>query len=103
MQGGALVLFALFALLLAGIYLAIRRQWFAPARTAAIGVIGAMVLMTLVSFAQGNSPVQAIVVGVLLGGLFGGATLAGAWYFQSSELRARPAPADDLSSHEDAE
>gem|GEM_PF-968121 len=88
MQGMALILFALFALLLAGIYLGIRRRWFAPGKTAAIGVIVAMVLMTLVAFAQGNSPVQAVVVGVVLGGLFGGATLAGAWYFQSQELRA---------------
>ncbi len=98
MQGFALVLFALFALLLAGIYLAIRRQWFPPGKTASIGVVAAMIVMTLVGFAQGNSPVQAVIVGIVLGGLFGGATLAGAWYFQSHELRANVD-----SSYEDAQ
>lgn len=103
MQGFALILFALFALLLAGIYLAIRRHWFAPGKTAAVGVITAMIVMTLVSFAQGNAPVQAIIVGVLVGGMFGGATLAGAWYFHSQELRAQTgSPEDQLPPTDDA-
>ena len=82
------LIFVVFAALLAGIYLSIRRQWFPPAITAGIGVVLSMVLMTLFSLAQHNLPVQAIIVGILLGGLFSGATLAAAWYFHSNEMRA---------------
>lgn len=89
MQGLAWVFFALFALVLAGMYLGIRRAWAAPGTVAGLGMVLSIVLMSLISFAQANMPAQAIIVGVLLGGLFGGATLAVAWYFQSHEMRAR--------------
>ncbi|MBL8153587.1 MAG: hypothetical protein JNM70_05325 [Anaerolineae bacterium] len=89
MQGGALILFVVFALVLVGIYMAIRRGWFPPGITATVGVIVCMILMVLISLAQQNSALQAVVVGVLLGGVFSGATLAAAWYFHGQELRAR--------------
>ena len=82
------IIFVVFAVLLAGIYLSIRRQWLSPALTAGLGVVASMFTMTLFSLAQGNVPVQAIIVGILLGGLFSGATLAIAWYFHSNEMRA---------------
>jgi hypothetical protein len=82
------IIFVVFALILAGIYLSIRRQWFAPGLTAGLGVVASMFLMTLFSLAQNNVPIQAIIVGILLGGLFSGATLAAAWYFHSNEMRA---------------
>ena len=82
------IIFVVFALILAGIYLSIRRQWFAPGLTAGLGVVASMILMTLFSLAQNNMPIQAIIVGILLGGLFSGATLAAAWYFHSNEMRA---------------
>jgi ABC-type uncharacterized transport system permease subunit len=83
------MIFVVFALMLAGIYLSIRRQWFSPGLTAGVGVVLSMILMTLFSLAQNNVPIQAIIVGILLGGLFSGATLAAAWYFHSNEMRAR--------------
>lgn len=82
------LLFVGFALVLAGIYLSIRRQWLPPGITAGIGVVLSMLLMTLFSLAQNNILVQAVIVGILLGGLFSGATLAAAWYFHSNEMRA---------------
>src|SRR6185503_3829286 len=94
------VIFVVFALMLAGIYLSIRRQWFAPGLTAAVGVVLSMILMTLFSLAQNNLPIQAIIVGILLGGRFGGATLAAAWYFQNNEMRARYANGE-VSQQED--
>ncbi|MBZ0282202.1 MAG: hypothetical protein K8L97_15785 [Anaerolineae bacterium] len=89
MQGFALLLFAVFALVLAGTYLSIRREWFKPGITAAVSIVLSMILMTLVSLAQNNLAIQAIIVGVLVGGLFSSATLAVAWYFHRNELRAR--------------
>jgi hypothetical protein len=83
------LIFVAFAFVLAGIYLSIRRQWFAPGLTSGVGVVLSMFMMTLFSLAQNNVPVQAIIVGILLGGLFSGATLAAAWYFHSNEMRAR--------------
>lgn len=94
MQSGALILFAVFALVLVGIYLSIRRGWFPPGITATVGVVLSMILMVLISLAQQNMPLQAVVVGVLLGGVFSGATLAAAWYFHGQELRARYQNAD---------
>lgn len=100
MQGIAWVLFVVFALVLAGMYLAIRRAWVAPGLAAGAGVALSIILMIMISLAQNNFPLHAIIVGILVGGLFSGATLAVAWYFHSSELRSRYAehemnPADE--------
>jgi len=89
MQGSALIFFALFALVLAGMYLGIRRSWASPGIVAGFGVLLSIIFMVLMSLAQGNSVVQAVLVGILVGGLFSGATLAVAWYFHSNEMRAR--------------
>ncbi len=89
MQGSAMVFFALLALILLLTYLAVRREWFAPAATAAVSVIASVIAMTLVSLAQGNSVLQAVIVGIVVGAVFSGATLGIAWHFHSAELRAR--------------
>ena len=100
MQGSALLLFVIFALVLAGMYLSIRRGWFAPGATAAIGVILSMIIMVMISLAQNNLPIQAVIVGVILGGIFSGVTLAAAWYFHSQELRARFAQGESIPQDE---
>lgn len=100
MQGTAFIFFALFALVLLGMYLAIRRQWAAPGMVAGAGVLLSIVFMTLMSLSQGNAVLQAVVVGILLGGLFGGATLAIAWYFHSSEMRAKYAQTETYQQSE---
>ncbi|GIL08751.1 MAG: hypothetical protein BroJett033_2620 [Chloroflexota bacterium] len=89
MQGSALIFFALLAAILLLTYVAIRREWFAPTGTAAASVIASVVAMTLVSLAQGNGVLQAVVVGIVVGALFSGVTLGIAWYFHSAELRRR--------------
>ena len=89
MQGSALIFYVIFAVILVITYMAIRREWAAPGLVAGAGMIGSIVAMMLVSLAQGNSIIQAIIVGLLVGGIFAGATLAVAWYFHSNELRAR--------------
>lgn len=87
LQGMGLLLFVVFALALLGMYLAIRRNWVAPVVSTGVGIALSIILMTLISFSQGNPPIQAIIVGLVVGGLFGGATLAVAWYFQAQALR----------------
>lgn len=94
MQSGALILFVAFAFVLVGTYLSIRRAWFPPGITATVSIVLSMILMVLISLAQQNMPLQAVVVGVLLGGVFSGATLAAAWYFHGQEHRARYQNAD---------
>jgi ABC-type Fe3+-siderophore transport system permease subunit len=100
MQGSALLLFVIFALVLAAMYLSIRRAWFAPGATAAIGVVLSIIIMVMISLAQNNLPIQAVIVGVILGGIFSGVTLAAAWYFHSQELRARFAQGESISQDE---
>lgn len=87
MQGMAWIFFVLMALVLLLAYLAIRRQWFAPGITSAAAVIVTIILMVLTSLGQGNSIIQAVVVGIVVGGMFSGATLGVAWYFHSNEHR----------------
>lgn len=89
MQGLAGVFFALLVVVLFVTYYAIRREWFAPGTTAGVGIIASIILMTLTALGQGNSALQAVVVGVVVGGLFGGATIAIAWYFHSQEMQQR--------------
>ena len=100
MQGSAFILFVIFALVLLGMYISIRRTWFPPGVTAAVGVVASMIVMVMISLAQDNLPLQAVVVGVLLGGIFSGATLAAAWYFHSQDLRSRYADSDITSQEQ---
>ncbi|MCU0511487.1 MAG: hypothetical protein MUE40_02850 [Anaerolineae bacterium] len=91
----ALIFFALFAGVIVGIYLTIRRRAAAPGLIAAGGMVGSVLTMTLFSLAQNNLVVHALLVGLLVGGGFAALTMALAWYFLSNELRAgekRPNP-----------
>jgi hypothetical protein len=84
------IFFAAFGIVLIAMYLAIRRRWAAPTLVAALGVFASILLITLMSLAQGNVIYQAIFVGLLVGGLFSAGTLAMAWYFTSHDQRAAP-------------
>jgi ABC-type Fe3+-siderophore transport system permease subunit len=89
MHGSALIFFFLFVVVLVMTYLAIRRQWAGPVTVSVSSVIASVLTMALFSLAQGNSPIHAILVGVVVGTVFSGALLAIAWYFHSGELRAQ--------------
>jgi hypothetical protein len=83
------ILYLVFAVILFGMYLAIRRQWAPPGMVAGLGIVTSIACMILISLTQGNMAVQAVVVGILVGLLFSLATLAAAWYFHTKELRAK--------------
>lgn len=99
MQGMAWIFFILLALALLLAYLAIRREWFPPLWVALATVVASIVLMVLTSLGQGNSPIQAVVVGIVVGGMFSGATLGIAWYFHSHELQQRYADEQDYQDY----
>jgi hypothetical protein len=90
----AYIFFLLFAAVIVGTYLSIRREWVAPNITAGVSVVLSIISMILMSLAQANPVYLAVIVGILVGGLFSGATLAIAWYFHGNELRARQANAE---------
>lgn len=92
------VFFAIFAAILVWAYLAIRRRWAKPSFVAAAGVIGSIISMLLMSVSQGNTALHAIVVGLVVGGLFSGIVLAIAWYFQVKEMRAQYGGPGDLDA-----
>lgn len=94
MGGGFLFFFLLFAIVIVGTYLSIRREWVAPNVTAGVSVVASVITVILMSLAQENPLYFAIIAGILVGGLFSGATLAVAWYFHSNELRARQIQAE---------
>lgn len=83
------LLYLLFALILFGMYLSIRRELVPPGLTAGLGIVTSVACMILISLSQGNSALQAVIVGILVGVIFSVAVLAIAWYFQSTELRKR--------------
>lgn len=83
----AFIFFALFAVVLVGVYLSIRRRLAPPGVVAAAGVLGSVITMTLFSLAQANLLAHALLVGLLVGGGFAAGILAMAWYFLANELR----------------
>ena len=92
MSGQALIFFVLFALTLVGTYLGVRRGW-APTRAiAALGAVLSILTMVLFSLGQENTLLQALIVGVLLGGVFTAATVAVATFFRNAERQPRPKP-----------
>lgn len=88
MYNFSFVFFVIFVLIVLGVYLSIRRRWVAPSLTAVLGLVGGILAMMLFALAQGNIFLQALVVGVLLGGSMIIATLAIAMYFQGNEVRS---------------
>ncbi|GAB4525385.1 MAG: hypothetical protein OHK0046_41170 [Anaerolineae bacterium] len=97
----AFIFFFLFALILVGMYIVVRRQLAEPLLVGVGGVLGSIITMGLFMGARGVGIVQAVILGVLLGTLFAGVTLAVAWYFQSGEIRARQAQSEPYLSPED--
>jgi O-antigen/teichoic acid export membrane protein len=83
------IFYGIFALILVGMYLGIRRGWGQPGFVAAAGIVGSVISMLLMSIAQGNAVLHAVVVGLVVGGLFSGVTLAIAWYFHTRDTQAR--------------
>jgi hypothetical protein len=96
-NGMSWLFFVLFAFILVLMYLAVRRRWGSPGMASGVGVLASILSMVFMALSQGNSIFQAVVVGILLGGLFSGATLAVAWYFHSSDPKARAAAASQAS------
>ncbi len=88
-SGFSFVFYLIFCLILIWMYMAIRRQWAAPAFVAAVGIIGTVISMLLLSVSQGNNALHAIVVGLVLGVLFSAATVLVARYFNLKQGYAR--------------
>lgn len=88
MQPTALIFFFAFTLVIVVMYLALRRAWASPTIIGGVGILAAVITMTLTLMSQPNvSPQQGIILGVGIGLAFGVAVLAVAWYFQSSQTR----------------
>jgi O-antigen/teichoic acid export membrane protein len=83
------VFYAIFAVILVGMYLGIRRGWGQPGFVAAVGIVGSVISMLLMSLSQGNAALHAVAVGLVVGGLFSGVTLAIAWYFHTRDIQAQ--------------
>jgi Na+-translocating ferredoxin:NAD+ oxidoreductase RnfA subunit len=77
--------FIAFALVLVGMYRAIRRRWAAPGIVALVGGILSIAAMMLMALAQGDGLMQAVVVGIGVGGGFSIVMLMLAWYFLGEE------------------
>ncbi|MDX2139810.1 MAG: hypothetical protein SF123_17120 [Chloroflexota bacterium] len=91
------IFYAIFALILVGMYLGIRRGWGQPGFVAAVGIVGSVISMLLMSLSQGNAVLHAVVVGLVVGGLFSGVTLAIAWYFHTRDLQSRIAQTNETA------
>lgn len=85
----SLLFFAIFAIILVGMYLAIRREWASTGIVTGLGVIGSVIAMLIVSLAQGNAMFQAIIVSLGMGLIFSLSTVAVAIFFHTNELREK--------------
>ena len=83
----AFIFFAFFAINLFGMYILIRRRIGSTAVIAAGGIVVSIASFMLFTLAQGNTLVWAVVIGLVVGGLFSVTALAAAWYFTNSENR----------------
>jgi len=97
------IFFAIFAGILVGMYLAIRREWAPIGVTTGLGLIGSILAMLVVSLSQNNAMFQAIVVSVGIGTVFSLATAAVAIFFHTSELREQRVSGDVSASGDDTE
>lgn len=82
---GGYFFFTLFAGVQVITYLAIRREWTSPALVAALGVVFSVLLAMLMSIAQQNTLLQALVVGLAFGILISALTLSAAWFFHRQQ------------------
>ena len=87
MSGSAMIFFFLFAALLMGVYIAMRRQLAPVKLLSAGGVLGGIITMTLFGLSQDVIFLHALLVGILLGGGMSLAVLLLANYFLNQELR----------------
>lgn len=97
----SLLFFLVFALVLVGMYLAIRREWASTGIVTVLGVTGSIIAMLVVSLSQGNAMFQAIVVSLSIGTIFSLSTVAIAIFFHSNEIREQRT--HDLSTAGDTE
>ena len=109
LDGVGIVLFVLFAITITAMYMLIRRRLAAVSVAAIVGTVINVVLVTLISLAAGNQPVQAIVVGLVVGVLFSSASAAMAAYFanagaspkrRASSVRRPPTTKDHAADRE---
>ncbi len=79
-------LYVVFAMVLVSSYIVIRRG-LAPTGLVATGTIIINVLLVMgISLAQGNHPVQAIIVGLLIGSVISALAVAAAAFFRANEI-----------------
>lgn len=80
------VFFLLFAGVLYLSYISLRRELAAPRLTATVSVVGSAVTLTLFIISQRDaSAIYSVVLGIFVGALFSGLTLALAWMFNGLE------------------
>jgi ABC-type Fe3+-siderophore transport system permease subunit len=81
----SIVFLVLFCVSTVLVYVAVRRGWLAVTASAGLGAAASITFFMLFSLAQGNEFTQALIVGVLMGVLFTGLTVAMASFFRNNE------------------
>lgn len=85
-----MIYFVLFAAVLVGTYVSLRRELAPPRLIAGVSILGSSISLTLFSaISRDLHFVVAFVVGIIAGSVFSGLTLALAWYFHKQELQSR--------------
>jgi hypothetical protein len=91
----AVTFLALFAVVTLLTYLAIRRRWLSTTLSTIIGGAANIIFFVLFSLAQGDPFTRALAVGVFLGLIFTGMTVAIAGYFNGTAARLATRQAAD--------
>ncbi len=86
LDGISVVLFVVFALTIAAMYILVRRQLAPVGMVAGIGTVVNVIVVMLIALAENNMALQAIIVGLVVGVLFSGTSVAMAAYFRGNEL-----------------
>lgn len=98
LEGLGIVLFILFAAAITAMYILTRRDLAPIGLVAGVGTVVNVILIMLISLAERNPPLQAVVVGVVVGVLFSGASVAIAAYFRANDVTARKAALGNVTA-----
>jgi hypothetical protein len=71
-------------------YMAVRKRWLPVGVALAVGGAANALFFMLVSLAQGNGFLQALMVGLILGIMFTALPVASAFYFRRNEEAKKP-------------
>lgn len=89
-NSGSVIFLVVFALAIAGSYIAVRRNWTSVVVATAVGVMLGCLAVMLYNLSEGSSFLAAIITGLFGSLVFTGISVAAAAFFKTNTPNAKP-------------